>query len=224
MIERYIAEEAIEFCSDYLAKANPVGVPAKSWHNRQLTDNTFRGVHIVSKSRAEVLQAHLYILNNTDEVIPYLSAHKALVKEQNPRQPEKWILMEHNKTFMSWFKDEIMKDPTVSETLIWLANGLKFDVICCTGYTVNNCTYYTKSLDDKSTVQNSGVTLEAESMHFSTSKDQNPVLGSMPYYGVIEEIWEVSYTKFSIPLFKCKWVDNKNGVRIDESGMTLVDF
>jgi len=29
---------------------------------------------------------------------------------------------------------------------------------------------------------------------------------------------------FTIPLFKCKWIDNKSGVKIDESGMTLVDF
>jgi len=79
-------------------------------------------------------------------------------------------------------------------------------------------------MDEKGTIQNSGVTLEAESMQFSTSKDTNPVLGSMAYYGFIEEIWEVDYTKFSVPVFKCKWVDNKSGVKIDESGFTLVDF
>jgi len=79
-------------------------------------------------------------------------------------------------------------------------------------------------MDEKSTVQNFGVTLEAESMQFSTSKDTNPVLRSMANYGFIEEIWEVDYTKFSVSVFKCKWVDNKSGVKIDESGFTLVDF
>jgi len=29
---------------------------------------------------------------------------------------------------------------------------------------------------------------------------------------------------FTIPLFKCKWVDNKSGVKMDESRITLVDF
>jgi len=29
---------------------------------------------------------------------------------------------------------------------------------------------------------------------------------------------------FTIPLFKCKWVDNRSGVKMDESEMTLVDF
>ena len=66
--------------------------------------------------------------------------------------------------------------------------------------------------------------LVAESLQFSTSKDQNHVFGSITYYGVIQEIWEVDYTMFTISLFKCKWVDNKSGVKMDESEMTLVDF
>ena len=170
------------------------------------------------------MQAHLYILNNTDEVIPYIEAHKAIVKANNPRQVEKWVLMEHNRTFMPWFKDKVFKNSTTSKTLTRLAAGLKFDVISCTAYEVNNCIFYTKSMDEESTIQNSGAILEVESMQFSTLKHTNPVLGSMAYYGFIEEIWEVDCTKFSVPVFKCKWVDNKSGVKIDESRFTLVDF
>jgi len=29
---------------------------------------------------------------------------------------------------------------------------------------------------------------------------------------------------FTIPAFKCKWVHNNSGVKMDESGMTLVYF
>jgi len=61
-------------------------------------------------------------------------------------------------------------------------------------------------------------------MQFSTTKDQIPVVGSITSYGVIVEIWEVNYTTYTIPIFKSKWVDNKTGVKVDESGMTLVDF
>ena len=96
----------------------------------------------------------------------------------------------------------MLKDSTTSKTLTWLAVGLKFDVISYTPYKVNNCTFYTKSIDEKSTIQNSGVTLEAELMQFSTSKDTNLVLGSMAYYGFIEEIWEVDYTKVSRSSFQ----------------------
>ena len=66
--------------------------------------------------------------------------------------------------------------------------------------------------------------VEAESMHFSSSKDKNPVLASMAYYGVIEEIWEISYTKFKVALFKCRWVNN-NAVVIDPKfGFVSVDL
>ncbi|KAI9128161.1 hypothetical protein K1719_001154 [Acacia pycnantha] len=60
-------------------------------------------------------------------------------------------------------------------------------------------------------------------MHFSDSKDKRPKLAVMPYYGVIEEIWEVDYVKVRFPIFKCKWVNVNNGVQIDRLGFTLVD-
>ena len=82
---------------------------------------------------------------------------------------------------MPWFKDEVFKDSTSSETLTWLAAGLKFDVISCTAYEVNNCIFYTKSRDEKSTFQNSGVTLEAKSMQFSTSNLTSHVMSRSGY-------------------------------------------
>jgi len=86
---------------------------------------------------------------------------------------------------MPWFKDEVFKDSTTLETLTWLAAGLKFDVISCTTYEVNNCIFYTKFMDEKSIVQNSSVTLEAESMQFSTLKGTNQwhTMGLYKIYG-----------------------------------------
>ena len=42
--------------------------------------------------------------------------------------------------------------------------------------------------------------------------------------GVIDEIWELDYLKFKVPVFRCSWVDVARGVRVDELGFTLVDF
>jgi len=61
-------------------------------------------------------------------------------------------------------------------------------------------------------------------MHFASSKDNNPVMATISYYGVIEEIWEVDYVKFRVPIFKCKWVDSNIGVCVDELGFILVDL
>jgi len=73
-------------------------------------------------------------------------------------------------------------------------------------------------------MQNSGVSLRAESQHFVIVHDDNPCLASMPYFGVIEEIWELNYVKFTICVFKCKGVDSNIGVQIDDFGFTLIDL
>jgi len=73
-------------------------------------------------------------------------------------------------------------------------------------------------------MQNSGVTLEEESMHFASSKENNPVMATISYFGVIEEIWEVDYIKFRVPVFKCKWVDSNTRVHVDDLGFTVVDL
>jgi len=61
-------------------------------------------------------------------------------------------------------------------------------------------------------------------MHFASSKDNNLVMATISYYGIIEEIWEVNYIKFRVPVFKCKWVDSNTGVHVDDFGFTLVDL
>ena len=86
----------------------------------------------------------------------------------NPRANEKWLLNEHNKKFFKWFKQKILQNDCVVDDLKWLARGPNFDVITWSGYDINKFSFYTITEDQKSTMQNSGVTLEAESMQKST--------------------------------------------------------
>ncbi|KAL3617164.1 hypothetical protein CASFOL_038911 [Castilleja foliolosa] len=220
IVERYVAEEAIEFCSQYLSERKSVGHSKSRHEGRSLGKGTLGG-KLKNADREEVLQAHLNILNNTPEIQPYLDEHKAVIKEQNPRKNEKWLLIAHNKTFLSWLKNHVKND--ASERVRRLASGPNFDVLCWQGYDINGFCFYTKEQDDRSTMQNSGVTLEAEGMHFSSSKDKNPLLATSSYFGIIDEIWEIDYIKFKIPVFKCTWVGN-SGVKVDELGVRLVDF
>lgn len=64
----------------------------------------------------------------------------------------------------------------------------KFNVIPLRAYNTTKYSFYTKSKDDLSTVQNSGVMVEVEFVYFSRSKDKNCVLASRAYFGIIEEI------------------------------------
>ena len=99
------------------------------------------------------------------------------------------VLKEHNKTFLNWFKDAIFGYDNASEMLRKLVDGPKRNVRSQQGYDINMYLFYAKSQDDKSTMQNSGVSLMAESQHFASVHDDNPYLASMPYFGIIEEIY-----------------------------------
>ena len=72
--------------------------------------------------------------------------------------------------------------------------------------------------------QNSGVSILIGTRQIENSKDKKPIFGELWFYGVINEIWDLDYNMFTIPIFKCDWVDNKNGIKVDELGFTLVDF
>ncbi|XP_047178785.1 uncharacterized protein LOC124845689 [Vigna umbellata] len=223
IIERYIAEEFVEFCSSYMPSCDPIGLPKKI-HESRPEGKGVRGVRIESVSGREVNQAHLYILNNTEDVIPYISQHIDEIKSAHPHMSEKWTLNEHNKSFLAWFKKKIYATPKISENLLRLAHGPNTDVITFGGYYINNYLFYSKEEDDKSRVQNSGVTLQAEALHFSSSNDKNPITASISYFGIIQEIWEIDYLTFRVPVFKCKWVDSNSGVVTEDLGFTLVDL
>ncbi|BBH09138.1 hypothetical protein Prudu_021556 [Prunus dulcis] len=77
--------------------------------------------------------------------------------------------------------------------------------------------------DDVRTTQNSGVYLLAHTMQVASAKDKNPILSNMGFYGVIQEIWDLDYQKFTIPVFRCDWIDS-SGLVVDELGFTLVDL
>ena len=74
IIERYIAKEAIEFCSEYIEKAKLVGLP-ESRDDEIVRDKDSRGLHVITSSLEELQQAHLYILNNNNEVLSYIVRH-----------------------------------------------------------------------------------------------------------------------------------------------------
>ena len=61
-------------------------------------------------------------------------------------------------------------------------------------------------------------------MQIASAKDQKPMFGELCFYRIINEIWDLDYTMFRIPIFNYDWVENKNGIKVDDLGFTLVDF
>ena len=84
IVERYVAEECIKFCCHYIEGGKSVGLP-KIRHGRTPGGKGTRGYNVVTMTWHEVSQAHLYILNNTTEVIPYIDAHKKKTHSNEPK-------------------------------------------------------------------------------------------------------------------------------------------
>jgi hypothetical protein len=214
IIEGYTTEEAIEFCVNYMSDADPIGVPA-SRHEGRLSGVGTIGRKRIRPDQASYAQAHYAVLQHMAEVGPYFEEHLAKIRDENLGRSDAWINREHNSRFNEWFKNRVtMSTDVPNETVQLLGMGPSWTIDTWQGYDINGYTFYTVKQDDKSTVQNSGVRIDA-------FQDQ---VGSNTYYGRIEEIWELNYVKFKVPLFRCRWVNLRTGVKADKEGFTLVDL
>ncbi|CAL2255592.1 unnamed protein product [Prunus armeniaca] len=227
--ERYIAEEAIEFCTKHLSDVSTVGVPSSQ---KMGVSKPLSGCTVSVVDRDLLNQAHLYVLENTEEVLPYIEQHMIHIKTAYPkfRKRTKWLQDKHNSTFIHWLLFKVQSELNeednhgVSENLRWLAAGPNMAVPSYRSYLIKGIKFNIKAQDDVRTTQNSGVYLLAHTMQVASAKDKNPIISNMGFYGVIQEIWDLDYQKFTIPVFRCDWIDSTSGLVVDELGFTLVDL
>nr|GFA68619.1 hypothetical protein [Tanacetum cinerariifolium] len=175
----------------------------------------------VTPNNEDLEQAHFTVLQNMTCIEPYIQEHMSSLAIKNGRREQRWLEAEHKKTFSQWFADKVigMSPSNVDVDVIHIGYR-PCRVLQYQGYDINRYTFYIKKQDDKSTVQNSGVTLIATTTDSSRMK-----IAKDSYYGVIEEIWELDYTTVVIPILKCKWVDNTIlGVKVDNDGFTCVNL
>ncbi|XP_065858120.1 glyoxylate/hydroxypyruvate reductase HPR3-like isoform X2 [Euphorbia lathyris] len=110
----------------------------------------------------------------------------------------------------------------ISETLRWFASRPNSHVPTYQGYHINDIDFNIKAQDVTRSVQNSGVFLVADDMQFASAKDKRPTTMDMNFYGRTNEVWEVDYYHFRIPVFLCDWVESARGVKVDDLDFTLV--
>uniref|UniRef100_A0A803MTE6 DUF4218 domain-containing protein n=1 Tax=Chenopodium quinoa TaxID=63459 RepID=A0A803MTE6_CHEQI len=127
-------------------------------------------------------------------------AHTFVIFNCNSKDVERYIKVQ-------WFKQKVaLEEVVISDHVKWLSQGPSYVAKRYTGYFVNVYHFHTMKRDANSSCQNHGVTLTALTPSFASSKDQNPILGDVAYYGSIEDIIEISYHgHFSVVLFKCVW-------------------
>ncbi|KDO48170.1 hypothetical protein CISIN_1g046935mg [Citrus sinensis] len=90
-------------------------------------------------------------------------------------------------------------------------------------YCINGFNFATRDQDNNCITENNGVYVVANTLQISSSKDKNSHSGDMPFYGVVNEIWQLDYLGVKKVLFKCDWVDDIE-VNVDELGFTVVNL
>jgi hypothetical protein len=118
------------------------------------------------------------------------------------------------KEFNNWFKDHVAASNVPNDDIKKLAASPIFTVMTYQAYDINGYTFYIIQQDKKNIYQNNWVRIEAY--------DNN--MQKAPYYGQIEEIWELDYLEFKVALFKCQWVQGSQGVTRDKNGFVTVDL
>ena len=96
------------------------------------------------------------------------------------------------------------------------------------GYIIKGFRFHIKDRDNKRKTQNSGVVIVIEMSSFASAQDMNPIIGDVPYYGVLIEVVELHYLGGNrVVLLKCDWWDVINvgrGIKRDEFGYISINF
>ncbi|CAL2256713.1 unnamed protein product [Prunus armeniaca] len=153
-----------------------------------------------------------------------------VLEEENPKldanAAEQQQVVEFCTKHLSDVHSELNEEDNngVSKNLRRLAAGPSMAMPSYKSYLINGVKFNTKAQDDVQIVQNNGVYLLAHTMQVASAKDKNSIVSNMGFYDVIQEIWDLDYQKFRIPVFRCDWIDNTSGLVVDKLGFTLVDL
>lgn len=228
IIEGYCCEEVIDFCTDYLAGVQHVGIP-RSRHEGRLGGKGTTGLNMcVPDDRSDLQNAHFFVLQHMISIDRYVNEHKEMLrlkKKQGNITKTNWLASEHKKQFASWLRAKALREQ-LDDEVQQLGMGPRCVVAKYQAYDINGYTFYTNKQDRKTTLQNSGVTLVAATTDDSAENghQRRETIAKESFYGVIQEIWELEYGVLTIPLFRCKWVDNGKGVKVNKDGFTLVNL
>ncbi|XP_076888439.1 uncharacterized protein LOC143538874 [Bidens hawaiensis] len=228
IVEGYTCEEVTEFCTGYLDGVKSIGV-TKTRHSRRLASvGVATGMRIITPSHVNLQLAHFVVLQHMTCMTPYIEEHMEVLRSTYLHKTDLEYKKKHNEEFSQLIKNKVEEtygQPNVDKIMEKLGQGPDFIVKSYQGYDINGYTYYTEKQDEKSATQNRGVTIIASTTEFDRMNGDTSIrIAANSYYGVIEEIWELNYYEFTIPLFKCKWVNNRTGVKVDEHGFTIVDL
>ncbi|KAH6757747.1 hypothetical protein C2S51_038655 [Perilla frutescens var. frutescens] len=176
-------------------------------------------------------KAHQYVLFNCDAVSPYIEQYRTIVEQAHPRVSRHELERIHSESFADWFAQKVNEglqfydESSKARDLKLLAGRPNFIGMKYKKFLVNGFRFHTKVLESKRKTQNCGVRVKAATPSFSSTRDQNPILGELDHYGILNNIIELDYGYgCRIVLFDCDWVSSGSRLKQDVDGFTLAKF
>nr|XP_018625296.1 uncharacterized protein LOC108944606 [Nicotiana tomentosiformis] len=206
IVEAYLVEECLTLCSRYLHGGVKTRFNRRPRNNDEYDSINAQAFSLfpntgcplgAQKNDPIVLddrlqnQAHIYLLNNCDEVQEYIREYE--VEFSNQRRGSKWSkAKKHSQNFSQWFETRSIKEdvPNLKKQLSIALNSIAKRYF---GYLINGYRFHTRQHDARRKAQNSGVTLVFLTTSFASSKDKNLIDANLTYYGRIVDIVELDY-------------------------------
>nr|GEV61088.1 hypothetical protein [Tanacetum cinerariifolium] len=171
------------------------------------------GLHEFMKLKAD----KYYFSHNREELHPFIGLFDDFVRHTQPQLDEGGLESYSDKKFVEWLEQHVCES---SDDLCSHLKGLARGPLCHAwshkGYFINGFKFHTEKYEEDQVMHNSRVCVKG-SCYNETECD---------FYGLLEEVIEVAYRGMGrcvVVLFKCKWFDAGQGVRIDNKH-NLVDI
>nr|GEW49163.1 hypothetical protein [Tanacetum cinerariifolium] len=101
---------------EYHKSMETIGIPSDKYEIDENEEGKPLSADKSSEVSAELFQkAHLYVIQNTYEIVPYIKRHKQVLKIENPGKRIAFLKNEHNKSFAKWLHKEVEKELVISK-------------------------------------------------------------------------------------------------------------
>ncbi|XP_060959175.1 uncharacterized protein LOC133030449 [Cannabis sativa] len=215
--EAYIVNEALTFCSMYFRDIetrfnrpdrNQDGVVKQSYNQLSVFKHVGRAFgkqEVIVLKPTKRKKAEWYILNNCPEIRKYIDEHMEQLKARGNHNLDQKQEIE----FPQWFRNRINQlrksgSKEVSDEIYAIANRSYSSAYSYPECIIHGVRFVAEKQDINHKTQNSGICV--------------PGIGGTNFYGVLEDIIEMSYLRgYNVLLFKCKWYDTRNR-NIQEDG------
>ncbi|KAK1641835.1 hypothetical protein QYE76_059640 [Lolium multiflorum] len=158
IVQGWLTEECISFCTNYLDIEDPVGLPQNK-HLRRFEGvghkNGRKELHVHMSGRtSDFDRANLVALQHIDLIDPWLKEHKTMIENSGkPMMTEAEIYREHNSSFARWFKDHIDANPPPMDSdkdklVLALSHGPAPNIMTYQAYDINGYTFYTRQVKE----------------------------------------------------------------------------